>query len=89
MLSPFFFFFSSSSGIVAKSRPTLVTPWTIVCQAPLSMGFPRQKFWSVLPFPSAGHLPNPGIEPMSPALQVVSCITDSLPTEPPGNKTYI
>ena len=39
-----------------------VTPWTITCQAPLSMGFPRQEFWSGLPFPSPGDLPHPGIE---------------------------
>ena len=40
--------------------PTLVTSWTIACQASLSMGFPRQKYWSGLPFPSPGDLPNPG-----------------------------
>ena len=45
--------------------------WTIACQAPLSMGFSGQEYWNGLPFPSPGHLPNPGIEPaslMSPAL---------------------
>ena len=47
---------------------TLATPWTIACQAPLSMGFSRQEYWSGLPFPSPGDLPNPGIEPMVPAL---------------------
>ena len=54
------------------------TPWTVVHQAPLSMGFPRQKYWSGLPFPPPGELPNPGIEPMSPAspaLQVSSFTT--------------
>ena len=45
-----------------------VTPWTVVCQAPLSMGFPRQEYWSGVPFPSPGDLPKPGIEPVSPAL---------------------
>ena len=65
--------------LVTKSCPTLVTPWTIACQAPLSMGFSRQEYWSGLPFPSPGDLPNPGIEPRSPALQA-----DSLPTELPG-----
>ena len=65
--------------LVAKSCPTLVTPWTVACQAPLSMGFSRQEYWSGLPFPSPGHLPDPGIELWSPALQV-----DSLPSEPPG-----
>ena len=44
------------------------TPWTLACQAPLSLGFPRQESWSGLPFPSPGNLPNPGIEPVSPAL---------------------
>ena len=49
-------------------------PWTVDQQAPLSMGFSRQEYWSELPFPSPGDLPDPGIQPMSPALQA-----DSLP----------
>ena len=53
------------------------TPWTVAHQTPLSMGSPRQEHWSGLPFPSSGDLPNPGIEPGSPALQ-----TDTLPSEP-------
>ena len=44
------------------------TPWTVAHQAPLSMGFSRQEYWSGLPFPTPGDLPNPGMEPMSPAL---------------------
>ena len=44
-----------------------VTPWTVACQAPLSMGFSSQEYWSGLPFPSPGDLPNPRIEPRSPA----------------------
>ena len=44
------------------------TPWTATCQASLSMGFPRQEYWSGLPFPSLGDLPDPGNEPASPAL---------------------
>ena len=60
--------------LVTKSCPTLATPWTVARQAPLSMGFSRQEYWSGLPFPSPGDLPNPGIEPVSPAWQV-----DSLP----------
>ena len=56
-----------------------VTPWTIIYQAPWSLGFSRQEYWSGLPFPSPGDLPNPGIEPRSPSLQA-----DSLPSEPPG-----
>ena len=47
----------------------IVTPWAVAHQAPLSMGFSRQEYWSGLPFPSPGDLPNPGIEPRSPALQ--------------------
>ena len=46
-----------------------VTPWTVAYQAPLSMGFSRQEYWSGLPFPSPGDLPNPGIEPWSPAFR--------------------
>ena len=61
---------------IALSCLNLVISWTIACQAPLSMGFSRQEYWSGLPFPSPGDLPDPGIEPMSPALQV-----DALPTE--------
>ena len=53
------------------------TPWTVAYQALLSMGFSRQEYWSGLPFPSPGDLPNPGIAPESPALQ-----TDTLPSEP-------
>ena len=44
------------------------TPWTVTHKAPLSMGFSRQEYWSWLPFPSPGDLPNPGTEPSSPAL---------------------
>ena len=46
-----------------------VTPWAVACQAPLPMGFSNQAYWSGLPFPSPGDLPDPGIEPGSPALQ--------------------
>ena len=45
------------------------TPWTVAYQAPPSMGFSSQEYWSRLPFPSPGDLPNPGIEPRSPALE--------------------
>ena len=55
------------------------TPWIVAYQASLSMGFSRQEYWSGLPFPSPGDLPDPGIKPRSPALQA-----DSLPSEPPG-----
>ena len=65
---------------VAQSCPTLCDPWAVAHQAPPSMGFSRQEYWSGLPFPSPGYLPNPGIKPRSPALQ-----TDALTSEPPGN----
>ena len=55
------------------------TQWTVACQAPLSMGFFRQEYYSGLPFPPPGDLPNPGTEPGSPASQA-----DSLPSEPLG-----
>ena len=69
----------SGGGLVAESCPSLATPWTVVLQAPLSMGFPRQEYWSDLPFPSPGDLPDRGIRPRSPVLQA-----DSLPTEVSG-----
>ena len=63
-------------GLVTKSCLTLATPWTVACQAPLSMGFSRQEYWSGLPFPSPGDLPDPGIEPMSPTLQEDSLLAE-------------
>ena len=55
------------------------TPWTIACQDPLSLQFPRQGYWTGLPFPSPGDIPDPGIEPMSPELA-----GGFFTTEPPG-----
>ena len=55
------------------------TPWTVAYQAPPSMGFSRQEYWSGLPFLSPGDLPDPGIEARSPALEA-----DALSSEPPG-----
>ena len=68
-----------SCSVVSDSA----TPGTVARQAPLSMEFSRQEYWSGLPCPPPGDLPNPGIKPMSPALQV-----DSLPSKPPG-KPYV
>ena len=68
-------------GLVTKLCPTLVTPWSVARQAPVAMGFSRQKYWSGLPFPSPGDLPELGIESRYPALQA-----DSLLAELPGNK---
>ena len=65
--------------VLVSSVWLFVTPWTVAHQAPLSMGFSRQEYWSGLPFPSPGDLPNPGIEPRSHTLQA-----DTLTSEPPG-----
>ena len=54
------------------------TPWTVAYQSPQSMEFSRQEYWSGLPFPSPGDLPDPGLKPESPTLQA-----DALPSEPP------
>ena len=68
------------SEVKSLSRVQLFsTPWTVAHQAPPSMGFSRQEYWSGLPFPSPGDLSNPGIEPRFPALQA-----DALTSEPPG-----
>ena len=68
-----------------------VIPWIVAYQSPQSMEFSRQEYWNRLPFPSLGDLPDPVIEPWSPALQA-----DALPSEPPGkpnipqhNKSHI
>ena len=66
---------SISHSVVSAS----VIPWIVDCQVPLSMEFSRQEYWSRLPFPAPGYLPDPGMEPRSPALQA-----DSLPTELQG-----
>ena len=67
-----------SRSVVSDSA----TPWTVAHQAPPSMEFSRQEYWSGLPFPSLGDLPNPGIKPGPPTLQ-----EDSLPSEPLGKPT--
>ena len=65
------------------SRVRLFTTlWTVAHQTPLSMGLPRQEYWNGLPFPSPGHLPDPGIEPVSPASPALA--GQSFTTEPPG-----
>ena len=78
-----FFFFTTSACWEVKSLSyfqLFATPWTVAYQAPPSMGFSRQKYWSGLPFPSPGNLPDPGMEPGSPALQAYAW-----PSEPPGS----
>ena len=67
------------SEVKLLSRVRLfATPWTVAYQAPPSMRFSRQEYWSGLPFPSPGDLPDPGIKPGSPALEA-----DALTSEPP------
>ena len=65
--------------LVTQLCPTLVTAQTLTCQAPLSMEFFKQEYWSGWPFPPTGNLPNRGIEPASPA-----AAGGSFTTEPPG-----
>ena len=61
---------SCESKVKSESKVRLFeTPWTVACEVPPSMEFSRQEYWSGLPFPSPGDLPDPGIEPGSPALQ--------------------
>ena len=68
----------ANSCLVAKSCPTLCDPMDVAHQIPPSMGFPRQEYWSRLPFPPPGDILDPGIEPMSPAL-----VGRSFTIEPP------
>ena len=69
-------------GLVTKLGLTIVTPLTVAHQAPLPIEFPRQEYWSGLLFPSPQDLPNPGIEPGSPAYRWTPALqADSLPTE--------
>ena len=71
---------SAVSEVKSLSRVRLfATPWTVAYQTPPSMGFSRQEYWSGVPFPSSGDLPDPGINPGSPAFQA-----DALTSEPPG-----
>ena len=73
------------SEVKLLSRVRLfATWWTVAYQAPLSMGFSRKKYWSGLPFPSPGDLPDPGIEPGFPTLEA-----DALTSEPPGKPQYL
>ena len=69
--------YSQSAKSLSHVR-LFATLWTVAYQAPPSMGFSRQEYWNGLLFPSPGDLPDPRIEPRSPALQV-----DALPPEPP------
>ena len=84
MSSPWNALFCLSEWVKSISRVRVfATPCTVVYQAPQSMDFSRQEYWSGLPFPSPGDLPNPGFEPGSPTLQA-----DALPSEPPGKPSF-
>ena len=78
--------YTGGGGLVTKSCLTLVTPWTVACQDPLFMGFFRQEYWSGLPFPAPGDLPDLGIEPRSPAF-LIRQILDQLTYK--GSPLYI
>ena len=65
---------------------SFVTSWSVAHQAPPSMGFPRQEYWSGLPFPPPGDLPDSGIKPLSPALAGLSFTTE--PSGKPFNRVY-
>ena len=71
-------------ALVAKSCLTLSTPWIVAHQAPLSLGFPRQEYWSGVPLPPPGDLPDPGVEPRSPALA-----GGFFTPEPPGKLSQV
>ena len=72
----------TAEAIIRKGKVKLLSP--VAYQAPPSMGLSRQEYWSRLPFPSPGDLPDPGIEPESPTLQA-----DALPSEPSGKLLYV
>ena len=74
--------YSGGGDLITKSGPILAIPWTGACQAPLSMGFSSQEYWSGLPFLSPGDLSDLGIESGSPALQADSLLT-KLQGKPP------
>ena len=73
---------------VTQSCPTLSDPMAVAHQAPLSMGFPRQEYWSELPLPSPGDLPDLRIEPRSPALEADALTSDTREAPLPG-KIYL
>ena len=71
-----------ASSVCTQACPTLYDPMdSVACQTPLSVGLPRQEYWSRLLFPSPGNLPDPGIKPRSPALLVVSCVVGEFFTD--------
>ena len=77
-------YIKESKNVSLSHVQFFATPWTVACLAPLSIEFSREEYWSGLPFLSPGHVPHPGTEPGSPAMQ-----TDSLLSEPPRKIIYI
>jgi len=71
------------SALLLSQVQLYVTPWTVACQAPLFMAFPRQEYWNGLPFPSPGDLPDPGMELQSPESPALA--HGFFTTEPPGS----
>ena len=71
----------TSASEVAQSCPTLCDPWTVAYQAPPSVKFSRQEYWSRLPFPYPGDIPDPGIKPRSPALRAEALLSE-IPGKP-------
>ena len=67
------------------------TPWTLACQAPLSMEFSRQEYWNGLPFPSPGAFPDPGIKPVSPVSLALASVffTPAPPRKPPYQAAHL
>ena len=82
ILFPFYTFCGVCCAQSLRHVQLFGTPGTVACQAPLSMGFPGQEYWNGLPFLIPGDLPNPGIEPMSPASPALAA--GFLTTAPPG-----
>ena len=77
----------SEPGLLLLLSCSFATLWTVAHQAPLSMGFSRQEYWSWLSFPSPGNLPDPGIEPSAPAA-TPALQSDSLPGKPIGTRAF-
>ena len=73
-------------GVLSRVQ-LCAAPWTVACQAPLSMGFSRQEYWSRGPFPTPGDLPDPGFEPES--LASPALVGRFLTAAPPGNPTVV
>ena len=82
-----FYPYVTNECVLSGSVQPFAIPWTVACQAPLSMGFSSKEYWSGLPFPSLGDLPDPGIKPTS---HTSPALADGFfTTEPPGKPPYV